>query len=355
MNYAAYSAEDFLVDESFQAFVFESDPAAVAFWRGWIIQHPAKEAEFYEAAAVLQQLVGRSQPAPEALKREELAKLWHSMQQPAPPRAQPALRTGRRAIRTRNWAVAAVAALVLTLTGLGLWQRPEPAAAFTRYATRSGERRQVVLPDGSRVTLNSNSALRLAAAWAPGQPREVWLTGEAYFNVQHTAPAELKAVAAAPHNVKFTVHARALDVAVLGTQFTVLQVAGKTKVVLNEGQIQLSRRVAGNPAPLLMKPGELVEYNEAAPQTPLVKRVVRPEFYSAWTSGHLDFDNTPVAEIITLLEDTYGLRITLANPALRQQKLTGSIPNHDLDVLLNAVGKSLDVTVRREGNRVWLD
>ncbi len=355
MNRTAYATEDFLADESFQAFVFESDPAAAAFWRGWIIQHPAKEAEFYEAAAVLQQLVGQPQPLLAALKQDELAKLWRSMQHPARPRAQPALRTGRRATRTRNWAVAAVVALVLALTGLNLWRRPAPAVAFTRYATRSGERQQVLLPDGSRVTLNGNSVLRLAAAWAPGQPREVWLTGEAYFNVQHTAPAKLKAVAAAPNNVKFTVHAGTLDVAVLGTQFTVLQVAGTTKVVLNEGQIQLSRRLAGKPEPVLMKPGELVEYNEAAPQAPLVKRVVQPELYSAWTSGHLDFDNTPIAEIITLLEDAYGLRITLANPALRQQKLTGSIPTHDLDVLLNTMGKSLDATVRRKGNRVWLD
>lgn len=356
MNYAAYSTEDFLADESFQSFALERDPAAVAFWRGWIIQHPAKEAEFCEAVAVLQQLIGRPQPVPEALKREELAALWHSMRHPARPRAQPALRTGRRPTRTRNWAVAAVVVLILTLTGLSLWQRQRPTpAAFTRYATRNGERQQVVLPDGSRVTLNGNSALRLAATWTPGQPREVWLTGEAYFNVQHTAPAELKAVAAAPSNVKFTVHAGSLDVAVLGTRFTVFQVSGKTKVVLNDGQIQLKRQLATSAAPLLMKPGELVEYNEAAPQAPLVKRTVHPEFYSAWTSGQLDFEDTPVADVIALLEDRYGLRITLSDPGLLQQKLTGSMPNHDLDVLLNAIGKSLDVKVRREGNQVWLD
>ncbi|WP_158022720.1 DUF4974 domain-containing protein [Hymenobacter coccineus] len=56
-----------------------------------------------------------------------------------------------------------------------------------------------------------------------------------------------------------------------------------------------------------------------------------------------------------MLEDTYGLQITLGNPALRRQKLTGSVPNRDVDVLLDALGKSLDVKVHRAGNRVRLD
>ena len=45
----------------------------------------------------------------------------------------------------------------------------------------------------------------------------------------------------------------------------------------------------------------------------------------------------------------------MGDPALRRQKLTGSVPNHDVDVLLNAFSKLLDVRVRREGNHVWLD
>jgi ferric-dicitrate binding protein FerR (iron transport regulator) len=346
MNYDAYSTEDFLVDESFQSFAAESDPAAVQFWQQWIGMHPTKETEFYEARAVLQLLAGQQRPAPSALKRAEVAKLWQAMQ-PVP---QPILRVRRR---TRQWATALVAAVVLLLAGMGIWQRLVPAATLASYATHPGEHREVTLPDGSHVTLNENSTLKLAANWQPGHIREVWLTGEGYFNVQHTAPAQLKAVAAAPQNVKFVVHAGALDVAVLGTQFNVRSQAGSTKVVLRSGQIQLSHRQAGHLEQLLMKPGELVAFDETQPQ--LAKRTVKADFYSAWTDGQLDFENTPVAEIVTLLEDGYGLQVTLRNPALRQQKLTGSVPNHNLDVLLNSLGKSLDVKVRREGNHVWLD
>jgi transmembrane sensor len=349
MSQSAYSIADFLADESFQSFVFETDPAAVEFWRTWVLQHPAQEAEFDEAVAILQLFISEQKPAPEALKRAELAKLWQSMRPPV--LAQPVLRSAWH--RTRRWAVALVTAVVLLLAGIGLW-RPVPAPRWTQYATQVGEHRQVLLPDGSRVVLNSNSVLRLATSWTPGQLREVWLRGEAYFSVRHTAPAALKAVAAAPSAAKFIVHAGRLDVAVLGTQFNVLNQAGRTKVVLSEGQIQL-RRPDGSAEPLLMKPGELVEYDGVKPQAPLVKRRVKAALYSAWTSGQLDFDDTPAAEIIALLEDNYGLQITVGNPQLLQQKLTGSVPNQDVNVLLDAFARSLDAKVRREGNRVWLD
>ena len=353
MNYAAYSTEDFLADESFQAFVAGHDAAAGQFWRAWLAQHPAQQAAADEAMALLRLLAtAQTAPLPQQLQQAEAAKLWQVMQAPA---ARPALRVGR----ARRWAGAGVAALVLSAVGLGLWQyrlhAPAPVATWTSYATKAGEHRELTLPDNSRVTLNANSVLRLATTWQPGRAREVWLAGEAFFQVQHTAPAQLTAVAAAPANVKFTVHAGPLDVAVLGTQFDVLNRAGRTNVVLQSGQVQLRHRLAGRTEELLLHPGEMAEFLPAAPTAPLAKRPVNAPLYAAWTSGHLDFDDTPLAEVITLLEDTYGLHITLRTPALRQQKLSGSVPNQDLDVLLNTLAKSLDTKVHRTGSQVRFD
>ena len=356
MSYAAYSTEDFLADESFQAFVEGHDAAAGQFWRAWLAQHPTKHAEADEAAALLRLLA--TAPAPPQLQQvqqAEAAKLWQAMHAPVAPAIRPALRVGR----ARRWVGAGVAALLLSTIGVGLWQyrasAPTPAPAWTSYATRPGEHRELTLPDGSRVTLNANSVLKMATTWQPGRAREVWLTGEGFFRVQHTAPARLTAVATAPANVKFTVHAGPLDVAVLGTQFDVLNRAGRTNVVLQSGQVQLRHQLAGRTEELLLKPGEMAEFLPAAPTAPLAKRPVNAPLYAAWTSGHLDFEDTPMAEVITLLEDAYGLHITLRSPALRQQKLSGSVPNQDLDILLNTLAKSLDTKVHRTGSQVRFD
>jgi transmembrane sensor len=355
MPYTAYSTEDFLADESFQSFVVGQDPAAGKFWRAWVAQHPTKQAEFDEAVALLQLLAtGQSVSLPSSLKQAETAKLWQALHAAPTARPQPALRVSRRA---RRWVGAAAAALALGFAGLGLWQHATVATApaWTSYTTKAGEHRELTLPDGSRVTLNANSALRLATTWQPGHAREVWLAGEAFFRVQHTAPAQLTAVAAAPANVKFTVHAGPLEVAVLGTQFDVLNRPGRAKVILQSGQVQLRHLVAGRTEALLLHPGELAELRPTAPAAPLAKRPVNAALYAAWTSGHLDFTDTPVSEVIALLEDTYGLRVTLGNPALRQQKLSGSVPSQNLDVLLATLAKSLDTNVHRTGNQVRFD
>jgi len=353
MKYSHYATEDFLADESFQAYVLGHDPAAAEFWPQWLAQHPAQAADFQEAATLLRQLVGQRAPVPAELQRAEAAKLRQRMQEVAAAVPQPRLRSGRRARRQVGWVAALLVVVGLLAVGVGLWRRPA-AATYTYYTAPGTAPRPVVLPDGSRVVLQANAQLKLATTWQPGHAREVWLAGDAYFDVAHTAPAALKAVAQAPARVKFTVHAGPLDVAVLGTQFTVFNHNARPEVVLSSGQIALTAR-RGPQKPLLLKPGELAVYNAATPAAPLSKRPVQAALYSAWTSGQLDFNDTPVPDIIAALQATYGIQITVRNPGLLRQKLTGSLPGNDLDGMLAALGKSLDISVHRAGKRVSLD
>jgi ferric-dicitrate binding protein FerR (iron transport regulator) len=355
MKYSHYSTEDFLADESFQAYVLGRDPAAAQFWPQWLAQHPAQEADFQEAAALLRQLAGQHAPVSAELQRAEAAKLRQHIREVASTGPQPLLRSGRRARRLQvGWAAALLVVVGLLVAGLGLWRQSTAAPTYTYYTASGGAPQSVVLPDGSRVVLQANGKLTLATTWQPGHAREVWLTGDAYFDVAHTAPAALKAVALAPDHVKFTVHAGPLEVAVLGTQFTVFNHNARPKVVLNSGQIALTTR-HGSQQPLLLKPGELAVYNAATPAAPLSKRPVQAALYSAWTSGQLDFNDMPVPDIIAALQDTYGIQITVRNPSLLRQKLTGSLPGNDLEGMLAALGKSLDVTIHRTGRQVSLD
>ncbi|MBK8505327.1 MAG: FecR domain-containing protein [Saprospiraceae bacterium] len=96
------------------------------------------------------------------------------------------------------------------------------------YTAGFGERQKIVLPDGSAVDLNANSSLRLGSQWVEGI-QEVWLEGEAYFEVEKNLSK----------GVKFTVHTNGPDVEVVGTHFNVDSRKEETRIYLEEGKVCL--------------------------------------------------------------------------------------------------------------------
>jgi transmembrane sensor len=250
-------------------------------------------------------------------------------------------------LRQRTWRWWAAAA-VLLLTGSWLGR---DMLLYQTYRTGYGQTQALRLPDGSQVTLNANSSLRLPR-WGFGQrTREVNLTGEAVFSVQHQ-----------PDHQKFIVHTpQGLNVTVLGTEFTVYTRKRGTKVVLTKGKITLSYPtntvVAANKKPaapaLTMRPGDLVTLN---PKGELRQRVdPKPETHAAWADHQFVFDNTSLAEIGQMLGETYGLHVEINNSALASQTLTGSFRADNADELLQAVSEILSINVIRHDDHVSLN
>jgi len=346
MDFTRYSVDDFVLDESFQAFVAGTDAAAVRFWQAWLREHVDKQAEADQAQALVQGLrLARPYPVPAGLKRQELLRLRQARR---PLVAQFQLR------RQRRVRFAAVALAMALLTG-GWWQWGRPAAGvgpMTQVATGPGQHRTLALPDGSVVVLNGNSVLTTAARWTAETPREVWLTGEGYFRVAHLAPRAQTNIAGAPANVKFVVHAGGLTISVLGTQFDVNSRPAGTKVVLSSGRVAVDRPAWLTRENLLMQPGDLVETSVAQPG--LARRHVQPALYSAWTQGQLRLQQTSVRDIVQLLRDDYGWQVQVTDSAILHQTLTGILPANNPDLLLPALAKSLGIRVTRTGNLVRL-
>lgn len=343
-----YSLDDFILDESFQAYASGKDEQAARYWQQWLAEHPDQQADAQQAQALLQDLAhARPQPVPAGLKEQELRVFQQARR--VLPTAAPRLRSQRRAWR---WA-ASLTMVLLLVGGLGWWlQRPDASASAVHYATAAGQQRTITLPDGSVVTLNGNSTLTAAAIWTAATPREVWLTGEGYFQVTHRATHLVTDINGAPGNVKFVVHAGKLAIAVLGTEFDVSSQPSGTKVVLNSGRIAVERQALLTRENLLMQPGELVETSAAAPG--LNRRHVQPALYSGWTRGKLEFHQTPVSEVVQLLRDKYNLQVEVASPALLQQAVTGDLPATAPELLLPALARSLDIRVIRTGDTVHL-
>ena len=233
-------------------------------------------------------------------------------------------------------AVLSSLALLLGVLYLAMTKRNQPL----EYATRYGETRTVWLPDSTRVTLNANSSLIYRTD--PQQLREVWLEGEAYFEVQR-----IKTNQPAAEPVKFVVHTDNLDVAVLGTAFNVSDRRGTTQVVLKHGKVRLDTK---HREYMTMQPGELVEL---APQTTaLTRRTVDPDDYTTWRENKLLFKRTPIREVVRILEDYYGLEVMLSGEGWDNRKITGSVPTNNQAVFLEVLTESMGIRMTQEGNRI---
>lgn len=117
------------------------------------------------------------------------------------------------------WKVAACFAFIILSAAYFLFGNQK-----VTYTTKYGQKKEIVLPDNSKVILNGNSSLTLSRNWTSTSKREVWLAGEAFFNVFHTK-----------NHQEFVVYtSQNFNIQVLGTAFNVANRENITKVALKE-------------------------------------------------------------------------------------------------------------------------
>lgn len=229
-----------------------------------------------------------------------------------------------------RWMLAASVGFAL-LTSSGWLLRHQ--LFFEKYQTAYGEVRTLTLPDGSRVTLNANTQLRLPR-WRFGTgTREVWLAGEAEFSVRHL-----------PAHQPFLIHTPdSLTVRVLGTKFVVQSRAKGSKVALINGSVQLQSNRHQPTKPITIKPGDVATYTEKGGFF-LRHRQSMPT-YTAWKEHRFVFENTPLADIASQITDQFGVAVDISEPSLAQRRLGGTFTAETAQELLVVVAQLLDVQV----------
>ncbi|MGV3505389.1 MAG: FecR family protein [Adhaeribacter sp.] len=204
-------------------------------------------------------------------------------------------------------------------------------------ATSFGQTKEFTLPDGSLILLNANSKLTYKDNWKDHNDREVWLSGEGFFEIK---PKKNKQ--------KFIVHADNLYVEVLGTSFNVYNRRKEIQVVLKEGKVALSEEHSHHT--MLLKPGDLVSYQGGDPA--FVKKQVNPEDYLAWKKNLLSFREESLGNIFRLLADNYNLQITAEDPAILHRKFTGTVPAGDLSILFAGLQEGHHLKIIQTGNKI---
>lgn len=345
-SFIHYTSADFAANESFQAYVSRTQEEAVQFWENFIRQHPEKQADIDEAIALLSLLSPKKTATSEQHKNREverlLAAIAASENQPDAP-TQPLWSEDAPVLpwyaRRRSLVAASLAGFLLLVSSYFYLNQSDE---FTTYQTAYGENTTFVLPDSSVVTLNGNTRLRHLPDWAGQKNREVWIDGEAFFDVKHTAS-----------HARFVVHTPELDVEVLGTRFNVFNRNDQTNVVLNSGKVKLNIMSERDTNRVMMVPGETVEYFRKNKK--MVKTQVNAEALTSWRNKVLVFENTPLYKVGEMIEDTYGVDVIFNENVKANQKLVGTIPSDNLDVLLTVLAKSSNLRIRRNNNQVVIE
>jgi len=235
-----------------------------------------------------------------------------------------------------SWVWKVAASLTLIVAVAFVWTSVFRSEKIFRSAY--GEQMTVRLPDKSLVVINGNSSLKYITGWDERHDREVWIEGEGFFEVTHTLSDQ-----------KFIVHTESgMDVQVLGTKFNVKVRRGKTEVMLQEGKVRLN--IEQDPANegLELKPGDLAVFEDAQLET----KTVSAKEYSAWKDNKLFFDQTPLADIAILLEDTYGLSVVFEDETLATRSLSGEISADSPLDIIRAITVSLDIEVTHDQERI---
>lgn len=325
-NYQHYLAEDFAKDAAFIRWVKYSAPEDEAFWKTFVLAHPHQAVETDQARALILDTLNLFPVA--QLSDEEKSQMHVRLMGAIRISGQTGVMSGLLQLRPARWA-AVVGLLILcgvafyTLTG---------APDQEKYTTSFGETRTLSLPDGSIVRLNANSQLTFDAAWQAGNDRQVWLEGEAYFEVSPQPET----------CAKFSVHTHELVVQVLGTRFNVNSRQAKTRVVLNEGKISLLLHEPGSES-IRMDPGDMVDY--AQKQRKLVQRKVNPELHSSWKEGIQLFEKTSLGEVIEKMEEIYGVAIQVQDTSLASRKITMGVPVEDFGIAMETIESVLGLKI----------
>lgn len=344
---------DLLLNDSFIRYLKgESSEQESAGWTSWMQEKKEHAALVNKARKLLEEGI---QEIPKPNRKEEMMRLMgriKSVQQLKPK----SLSSVRKRSNNIIWATLAAAAGILLVVGFIGWDYifHEDAAdtnvdgqiSYRTITTDYGERKTFRYSDGSNIILNAASELRLPQNVVGNNSFEVWLKGEALFNIDRKS---------APKARNFIVHTPDSDISVLGTLFAVNTNDGQTRVVLETGSLSFNVRDSLNNKNLQyeMVPGELALFSSQFHEIRVKK--VNPEVYLSWAGDSLILDQTPLADLIERIEYTYGLKVVVKDRELLDEKLTGRFGNLELKFLLEGLAKTLDVSIQKNDSTIYIE
>lgn len=198
----------------------------------------------------------------------------------------------------------------------------------------------IVLADGSRVWLNSESRMQYPEYFS-GTTRTVNLEGEAFFDVQK---AEGKS---------FVVTTRKMSIEVLGTTFNVTAYADADQIsaTLVEGSVEVKEN--GSTAVQVLKPSQRAVYS--CENKTIDIHDTDTELYTSWIHGYLKFASESLDQVIRKLVRSYGISMKITDPSLKDYKFSGKLDLQEtVNQVLNVIQLAAPLEYREENGTILI-
>ncbi|HOZ85602.1 MAG TPA: DUF4974 domain-containing protein [Niabella sp.] len=345
-----------LTDESFLNFCKRTSTKDIAFWENYIHQHPEHKPVIDNATEKYLLLFN---VLAEADLKEQLNLLLQKMKSteivPQKPVEPPSKGSGIRPMLIRISAAAAILFAFFLLYKQFISAEHKPGQLFV---TLLGERKNIRLKDGSTIVLNAASTINVFENFG-SKNREVFLEGEAYFEVAHNK------------DLPFIVHTNSMDVKALGTSFNVKAYPDekRTETSLIKGSVSVTLKENNNQS-LILKPNQKIEWNSSRTKAPEInpkngipaknhipQRVVPTPSGEireiAWKDNKLVFDDDSLGSMIPVLERWYGVDIELSDESISHYRYSGVFEKEDIQTVLEFLKEAKQFTfkINKEENK----
>ncbi|MGS2763034.1 FecR family protein [Sinomicrobium sp. M5D2P9] len=217
--------------------------------------------------------------------------------------------------------------------------------AYNEIDVPHGKTAILVLSDGSRVTLNAGTWLKFPRNAGVTGTREVYVKGEAYFDVARDTSRP------------FVVHADDVNIRVLGTHFNVNNYESDTTVntVLVEGKVALYADTDryDEKESLVIRPGTMAVFDKAG--QPVNTHTVDTSLYTSWMQGELIFEGAHFSDIIQSLERKFNVEIENRNSGLAKEKFTAKFKEESIQQILKSFQQSYPFEYTIKKNKIIIN
>jgi ferric-dicitrate binding protein FerR (iron transport regulator) len=259
-----------------------------------------------------------------------------------------------------KWAAAASVVLFAGLSIVFYVNKKQPGRNSLVETGNGNIKKEILLPDGTKVILNAGSRLQYDSVALLAGNREVTLYGEGFFKVK------------ADENHPFMIKTGKVDVRVLGTVFNLKAYPEDNRVetYLISGKVEVAYRHEDKETRTQLKPRErfvinlpVAETKEAAPEKQVITQLMKPkvndsteEFVPepAWMQNRLEFENVTFEQLVNELERWYNVEIDIKNDKLKGEVFSGAFNNKPLPEVLLALQYTLQFKYKINENKVEL-